>query len=41
LKVLWIGTKPPLPPVDGGRLLTAETVRALAGLGMEVSLVAP
>jgi len=41
MRVLWIGTKPPVPPVDGGRLAVLETLRALHGAGIEVTLVAP
>jgi glycosyltransferase involved in cell wall biosynthesis len=41
VKVLWIGTKEPAPPVDGGRLLTLQTLAALAAAGAEVTLVAP
>jgi glycosyltransferase involved in cell wall biosynthesis len=41
VKLLWIGTKAPSPPVDGGRLLTLLTLRALAARGVEVTLVAP
>lgn len=41
MKILWVGTKPPLPAIDGGRLLVRETLRALAGAGHEVTLVVP
>lgn len=41
MKVLWIGTKAPAPPQDGGRLLTLETIRALARAGARVTVVAP
>ncbi len=41
MRVLWIATKPPLPPVDGGRLVQKLTLEALAARGVEVTLVAP
>lgn len=41
MRVLWIGTKPPWPPIDGGRLATALTVEALAAAGAEVSVLVP
>jgi len=41
MKILWIGTKPPAPPVDGGRLAVLETLRALREAGLEVTLVVP
>ena len=40
-RILWVGTKPPWPPVDGGRLVAAYTIGALADSGGEVTLVAP
>lgn len=41
MKVLWVATKPPWPPVDGGRLVTLTTLEALRDRGVEVELVAP
>lgn len=41
LRILWIGTKPPLPAVDGGRLVALNTLRALAEAGHEVVFVSP
>ncbi len=41
MRLLWIATKSPWPPRDGGRLLLLETLRALAGSGCEIALVAP
>jgi hypothetical protein len=47
LRVLWIATKAPWPPADGGRLLLAESLAALAShraadaSQIEVTLVAP
>jgi hypothetical protein len=39
--MLWVATKPPWPERDGGRLLLAETLRAVARDGHEIHLVAP
>jgi Glycosyl transferase 4-like domain/Glycosyl transferases group 1 len=36
-----VGTKPPWPPADGGRLVAANTIEALAGAGHEVTVVCP
>jgi glycosyltransferase involved in cell wall biosynthesis len=41
MRILWVGTKPPLPATDGGRLLAALTLQALAEAGHELTLVAP
>jgi hypothetical protein len=45
MRVLWVATKAPWPPRDGGRLLQLETLRLLAapdeGETVEVELVAP
>lgn len=41
MRVLWIATKTPWPPVDGGRLLLWSSLRALRGRDVEVTLVAP
>jgi len=41
MRILWVGTKPPWPPIDGGRLVAALTLEALAGAGHELTLVAP
>ncbi|RMH22631.1 MAG: hypothetical protein D6696_02835, partial [Acidobacteria bacterium] len=41
MRILWIATKTPWPPVDGGRLLLWNTLEALAGSGCRVDLVAP
>ena len=50
MRVLWIATKSPWPPCDGGRLLLAESLQALVspvvpdaetGQGVEVTLIAP
>jgi polysaccharide biosynthesis protein PslH len=40
MRLLWVATKPPWPPADGGRLLQLETLRALAAEGHELTLVA-
>jgi polysaccharide biosynthesis protein PslH len=36
-----VGTKPPWPPSDGGRLVAANTIEALAAAGHAVTVVAP
>lgn len=41
MRLLWIATKPPLPPIDGGRLVAATTLTALVEQGVEIDLVAP
>ncbi len=46
MRVLWVATKAPWPPRDGGRLLQLETLRLLAAreegeTAVEVELVAP
>jgi glycosyltransferase involved in cell wall biosynthesis len=41
MRVLWVGTKPPWPALDGGRLLAALTIEALAAAGVQVVVVAP
>jgi hypothetical protein len=41
LRLLWIATKSPWPPVDGGRLLLLESLKALAGSGVRATLIAP
>ncbi len=41
MRILWVATKAPWPPVDGGRLVLLNTLRALAAAGHEVTLVAP
>ncbi len=41
MKILWVATKAPWPPVDGGRLLLWNTLRALSAAGHELTLVAP
>jgi hypothetical protein len=41
VRLVWIATKSPWPPVDGGRLLLAETLAALAAAGAKITLVAP
>ncbi|HEX2465462.1 MAG TPA: glycosyltransferase family 4 protein [Thermoanaerobaculia bacterium] len=40
-RVLVVATKCPWPPTDGGRLVLAETLRAVADAGAEVTLVCP
>lgn len=41
LRVLWVATKSPWPPEDGGRLLLLQTLEAVARAGVEVWLLAP
>jgi hypothetical protein len=41
MRILWVGTKPPWPPIDGGRLIAATTLQALAAAGSRLTLVAP
>ncbi len=41
MTVLWVATKAPWPPVDGGRRLLLDTLRALAAAGHRLTLVAP
>jgi glycosyltransferase involved in cell wall biosynthesis len=41
MRVLWVGTKAPWPPRDGGRLVAWLTLRALEDAGHEVTLVTP
>lgn len=41
MKVLWVATKPPWPPIDGGRVLMWYTLAALAHRGVDLTLVAP
>lgn len=41
LRLLWIATKPPLPATDGGRLVTATTLRALADAGVAITVITP
>jgi hypothetical protein len=41
MNLLWIATKAPWPPVDGGRLLLWETLAALRARGHRLALVAP
>ncbi|MEM9594138.1 MAG: glycosyltransferase family 4 protein [Acidobacteriota bacterium] len=41
MHVLFVATKVPWPPVDGGRLLMWDTLRGLAAEGCAVTFVAP
>ena len=41
MHVLWIATKCPVPPVDGGRLVQKLTLEALAARGVRLTLLAP
>ena len=41
MNVLFLATKAPWPPVDGGRVLLLNTIQALAAAGCRLTLVAP
>jgi glycosyltransferase involved in cell wall biosynthesis len=41
MNILWIGTKSPWPPVDGGRLIQKLTIEALVEAGADVTCVFP
>lgn len=41
MRVLWVATKPPLPAVDGGCVVMARTLHALADAGVTGTLLAP
>ena len=41
LRILYVATKPPYPPSDGGKLLMWNTLRDLATRGHEITFVAP
>jgi hypothetical protein len=40
-RVLVVATKSPWPPIDGGRLVLAETLAALSAEGVEITVVSP
>jgi hypothetical protein len=41
VRILWVATKPPWPPADGGRLVAANTIEALVAAGHHVTVVGP
>ena len=41
LRILWVGTRAPWPPTDGGQQVAAATIAALADAGASVTVVAP
>ena len=41
LRILFVGTKPAFPPIDGGRLLMWNTIVQLANRGHRITFVAP
>lgn len=41
MRLLWIATKSPWPPRDGGRLVQALTLEALRAAGLDITVVAP
>lgn len=40
-RILWVGTRVPWPPADGGRQVAAATLAALAAAGADVTVVTP
>jgi hypothetical protein len=41
MRILWVGTKTPWPPQDGGRLVALLTLEALRAHGHELTIVSP
>lgn len=41
MRLLWVATKSPMPPTDGGRILLGATVACLREAGHEVRLIVP
>jgi polysaccharide biosynthesis protein PslH len=41
MHLLWVATKPPWPPYDGGRLVLSLTLEALRAAGHRITLLAP
>jgi hypothetical protein len=41
MRILWVGTKAPWPPLDGGRLVALLTLEALRAHGHELTIVSP
>jgi len=41
LRILFVATKPPYPPSDGGKLLMWNTIRDLAARGHDITFIAP
>jgi hypothetical protein len=41
VRILWVATKTPAPPVDGGRLVALLTLEALRAHGHELTIVSP
>lgn len=41
LNILMVATKPPWPPVDGGRVVMLQTIDALASAGHRLTVVSP
>jgi polysaccharide biosynthesis protein PslH len=41
VRILWVATKAPAPPVDGGRLVALLTLEALRAHGHDLTIVAP
>jgi glycosyltransferase involved in cell wall biosynthesis len=41
VRILFVATRPPWPPADGGRVLMARTIEGLAARGHEILVLAP
>ena len=41
MNILFIASRPPWPPIDGGRVLMAYTVEGLLARGHHVTVIAP
>jgi hypothetical protein len=41
MRILWVGTKAPWPPLDGGRLVALLTLEVLRAHGHELTIVSP
>ena len=41
MRILWVATKTPSPPIDGGRLVALLTLEALRAHGHELTVVSP
>ena len=41
MRILWVATKTPSPPIDGGRLVALLTLEALRARGHELTIVSP
>ena len=41
MRILFVATKPPWPPRDGGRLVLWLTIKGLTDAGHEITLIVP